>query len=57
MSNPYFFEQNENFYLGTSGLNIDNMMKNHPFSDSALEYLKYTLIFNHIAPTAPEKLK
>ena len=55
VSNPYMFEVNGVTIIGTSGQNIEDIMKNSNISDP-LEALECLVHWSHLAPTCPDTL-
>uniref|UniRef100_A0A336LN48 DNA polymerase delta subunit 2 n=1 Tax=Culicoides sonorensis TaxID=179676 RepID=A0A336LN48_CULSO len=55
VTNPYMFECHDRLILGTSGQNIADIMRFSKIEDE-ISALKSTLIWSHIAPTAPDTL-
>lgn len=55
VSNPYACRVNSALVVGTAGQNVSDMLRNTSL-DSALQALRCTLTWGHIAPTAPDTL-
>lgn len=55
VSNPYACRVNSALVVGTSGQNVADMLRNTSL-DSALQALRSTLTWGHLAPTAPDTL-
>ena len=55
VSNPYMFESNGVTFLGTSGQNIEDIIRNSDMSDP-LEVLECIIQWSHLAPTCPDTL-
>ncbi|KAI9122227.1 hypothetical protein K1719_006916 [Acacia pycnantha] len=54
-TNPHCFELDNIRFLGTSGQNIDDLDKYSDAKDK-LEFMERTLLWRHLAPTAPNTL-
>ncbi|KAH8385296.1 DNA polymerase delta small subunit [Drosophila serrata] len=55
VTNPYNCRLDETMVVGTSGQNVSDLLRSTSL-DSALEALRCTLIWGHVAPTAPDTL-
>ncbi|KAH8296353.1 hypothetical protein KR054_004954 [Drosophila jambulina] len=55
VTNPYNCRLDETMVVGTSGQNISDLLRSTSL-DSALEALRCTLTWGHVAPTAPDTL-
>lgn len=55
VSNPYICSVDDALIMGTSGQNINDLLRNTAL-DKPLEALRSTLKWSHLAPTAPDTL-
>lgn len=55
VTNPYMFEASGHLLLGTSGQNVNDIMRNCSLTNS-LDALERTLEWSHLAPTCPDTL-
>ncbi|KAH8263785.1 hypothetical protein KR038_002644 [Drosophila bunnanda] len=55
VTNPYNCRVDEAMVVGTSGQNVSDLLRSTSL-ESALEALRCTLIWGHVAPTAPDTL-
>ena len=53
--NPYYFESSGVSIVGTSGQNVDDVMKNSDLKDP-LDALESLVRWSHLAPTCPDTL-
>jgi len=54
-TNPYMFSVGGTNVTGTSGQNIDDLLRNTRL-DSALDAMECTMRWSHLAPTCPDTL-
>ncbi|KAG0592894.1 hypothetical protein KC19_1G288400 [Ceratodon purpureus] len=54
-TNPHQFELDGAVFLGTSGQNIDDLDK-YSEAEDRLDFMERTLMWRHLAPTAPDTL-
>ncbi|XP_024369612.1 DNA polymerase delta small subunit [Physcomitrium patens] len=54
-TNPHQFELDDVLFLGTSGQNIDDLSK-YSEAEDRLDFMERTLMWRHLAPTAPDTL-
>ena len=55
VSNPYMFETGGRVILGTSGQNVDDIMRNTDIK-SPVEVMECLLNWSHLTPTCPDTL-
>ncbi|RWS30482.1 DNA polymerase delta subunit 2-like protein [Leptotrombidium deliense] len=56
VTNPYSAKFDNVLFLGTSGQNVDSIRQYSSYDDT-LEIMEKTLLWRHIAPTAPDTLQ
>ncbi|WBW74974.1 DNA polymerase delta small subunit Cdc1 [Schizosaccharomyces osmophilus] len=54
-TNPTWLSIHNNLTLASSGQNIDDLRKYHPYK-SSLQLMENTILWNHITPTSPDTL-
>ncbi|KAH9565765.1 hypothetical protein CY35_04G094700 [Sphagnum magellanicum] len=54
-TNPHQFELDGALFLGTSGQNIEDLEK-YSEAEERLDFMERTLVWRHLAPTAPDTL-
>ncbi|KAM3135053.1 hypothetical protein pb186bvf_012877 [Paramecium bursaria] len=57
LSNPCEFSINGYDVIGSSGQNIQDILKYQEFSDQEIDLMEQTILWSNIAPTAPDSLK
>ena len=55
VTNPYMFEIGGRLILGTSGQNIDDILRNSSI-EGPIEAMEAVLKWSHLAPTCPDTL-
>ena len=55
MTNPYKFDTSHGIVIGTSGQNVDDVIKNSALDDP-LDVMEQMIRWCHIAPTCPDTL-